>query len=468
MNLSEEEKIIIQNLLSVESETAKSALSAISSDFSDNVGSALIILWQINPEESIRDAAKKLLVSTLDAESEKKITKEFEIFRSVNRDLPWTNTQAVDIQESNFETFRKVSLSYEKLIATNPLYSEILLDTGRKLLLIFNLEEKAKFFFELIAKYDSSNDEALFALGRMEERRGELEKALDFYEKAIAANPNNSFAQMQAGTIKNSVLGRYGEALLHFSKASEQDPYSVEPYVKMAETAYKLNDIPQTKQYLEIALSINEYHEEALNLLGMLLWKNDQKYEEAVETFKKGIDHKIHEDSALLLKSLGDIYAQHFQEFNKARIFYEKSLKANPQQKSLLEYYAPFILKHFQDLGAVEKSYIEYLKLQPNEVEILTAYATFTIEYLNDFDSAYTYLERVVEQEPNHEGALKQLRKISDYVENDQNDESEDDDDEEDDDDDDDVEIIVLDDEWFDDEEEEDDDYSGGGAATDN
>ena len=170
MNLSEEEKIIIQNLLSVESETAKSALSAISSDFSDNVGTALIMLWQINPEESIRDAAKKLLVSTLDAESEKKITKEFEIFRSVNRDLPWTNTQAVDIQESNFETFRKVSPIYEKLLTTNPLYSEILLDTGRKLLLIFNLEEKAKFCFELIAKYDSSNDEALFALGRMEER----------------------------------------------------------------------------------------------------------------------------------------------------------------------------------------------------------------------------------------------------------------------------------------------------------
>jgi tetratricopeptide (TPR) repeat protein len=470
MNLSEEEIKIIQNLLSVDTEITKTALSAIDSDFSDNIGTALIILWQLSSEEVIRDAAKKLLVNTLDALSEKKITRGFEIFRSINRDLPWTNPQAVDIQESNFEAFRNISPNYEKLLATNHLYSEMLLDTGRKLLLIFNLEEKARFCFELIASHNKANDEALFALGRMEERKGETERALDFYEKAIAANPNNSFAQMHAGDIKNSALGRYEEALLHFSKASAQDPYSVEPYVKMAETAFKLNNFPQTKQYLEIALGINEYQEEALNLLGILQWKIEEKYDEAVETFKKGIDHKIHADSALLLKSLGDIYAQHFQEFNKANVFYEKSLKANAQQKSLLEYYAPFMLKHFNDLGAVEKSYIEYLKLKPNDVDILTAYAIFMIDYLNDFDSAYTYLERAVELDPNHQLALKQLRKISGYVENDKHDSSEEDEDEdEEDEDDEEVEIIVLDEDWFDDdEEEEDDDFTGGGAATDN
>ena len=144
-----------------------------------------------------------------------------------------------------------------------------------------------------IIKFNSTNDEAYFALGRIEDRNGNYQKALEMYEKAIEVNPKNSFAQMQAGLIKNSNPEKYEEALLHFTKASEEDPYSVEPYVRMAETSFKIGNIPQSRQYLEIALGINEYQEEALNLLGTIQWKIDSAYDEAVETFQKGIDHKI-------------------------------------------------------------------------------------------------------------------------------------------------------------------------------
>jgi hypothetical protein len=85
-------------------------------------------------------------------------------------------------------------------------------------------------------------------------------------------------------------------------------------------------------------------------------------------------------------------------------------------------------------------------------------------EYLNDFDSAYNYLERAVEVTPNHEPALKLLRKISDYVDTsiNKNEDLED----EDDDDNLIIDIIELDDDWN--EDDEDDDFSGGGAAGDN
>jgi tetratricopeptide (TPR) repeat protein len=128
----------------------------------------------------------------------------------------------------------------------------------------------------------------------------------------------------------------------------------------------------------------------------------------------------------------------------------------------------PLVLKQFQDLGAVEKAYADFLNLRPNDADMLTAFANFLCDYLNDFDSAYNYLERAVEVTPNHQAALKLLRKISDYVDTSIN-KNEDLEDEEDDEN---ViiDVIELDDDWNDDEDndEDDDDFSGGGAAGDN
>jgi tetratricopeptide (TPR) repeat protein len=467
MMLSDEDRMIVDNLLSTNNETVKLALALPLVLLSDAVYKALVLVWQLNPDENLQNIAKDKLDDFHDFSQLVAINNHFEIFRSLNEVMPWTDASAAGVQRSNFVIFGQYLPDYELLIASYALYAELLLDAGRKLLLIFQLAEEAKICFEIIVKYNSDNDEALYAIGRLEDRSGNLAKALEFYERAITANPDNSFAQMQTGILKTALFEKYEEALHHFSKASESDPYSVEPYIRMAESAFKMGNIPQTRQFLEIALGINEYHEEALNMFGTLQWKIEEDYDAAVETFKKGIDHKVHEDSALLLKSLGDIYAEHFQDFNIAKLFYDKSLKANPAQKTLLQYYVPFVLKQFQDLGAVEKAYADFLNLRTKDTEMLTAYANFLCEYLNDFDSAYNYLERALELDANHQPALKLMRKISDYVDTSNN---EDEDlDEEDDDDTVTIDVIELDDDWNDDEDDDDDDdFSGGGAAGDN
>jgi tetratricopeptide (TPR) repeat protein len=463
MKLSEEDHKIVENLMTADGEKLKSLIKQLENQNSEAVTTVLTIILQLNPDEEIRSTAKEKLEKNLDFKQLANKNKCFELFRSLNEVLPWSNAQAVEIQQSNFAVFKKNLPHYEMLLAKYHTYSEIVLDAGRKLLLIFNLEEEAKFCFEIIVKHGISNDEALFALGRFEEKAGNYQKAVEFYEKTVVVNPKNSFAQMQIGLIKSSVFEKYEEALFHFSKASEEDPYSVEPYVRMAETAHKLGNIPQCRQYLEIALGINEYHDEALNLQGNILWKIENKYDEAVETFEKGIDHKIHEDSALLLKSLGDIYAQHFQEYNKAKVFYEKSLKTNPGQKSLIENYVPFVLKQFQDLSAVENAYINYLKSKPKDADMLCAYADFLSEYLKDYETAHYYLEQAIDIDPDHQLSLKLLRKISDYVDPVQEKSEKEDNDDEDEED-----VIDFEEDWFEEEEDDSDDFSGGGSATDN
>jgi hypothetical protein len=159
MKLSEEDHKIVENLMTADSEKLKSLIKQLENQNSEAVTSVLTIIWQLNPDEEIRSTAKEKLEKNLDFKQLANKNKCFELFRSLNEVLPWSNAQAVEIQQSNFAVFKKNLPHYEMLLAKYHTYSEIVLDAGRKLLLIFNLEEEAKFCFEIIVKHGISNDE---------------------------------------------------------------------------------------------------------------------------------------------------------------------------------------------------------------------------------------------------------------------------------------------------------------------
>lgn len=467
MKPTEEDKKLLDILLSSDKQTVAAILNDPKLIINAFTEMAMELIWQLHPDEEIKNLAEKHLEKIMSTKRKSQLKHGFEIFCSLNELLPWLDDKAAAVQNDNFIKFQQLLPDFEYLLSHYPLYSEIFLDAGRKLFMIFNMQEAAKIIFETVVLNNPDNDEALYALGRTAERAMENERALALYEKAIFINPNNSFAQMKAGQLKCALYENYDEAVVHFLKASEDDPYAVEPYIKIAEACYLLNDIPRCRQYLEIALGINEYQEEALNLLGTLQWKIDQKHDEALATFQKGIDHKIHQDSALLLKSLGDIQKEHYLDFRKARVFYEKSFKINPAQPQLLLSLIPILIKDFQDIAAAEQLYLDYLKVLPADVDIRADFAEFLVDYLNDYDAAHTHLHLILTDYPEHSEASRLMRKIGDYllpeIEYVEDSLSTiislDDEDFE--------ETIFLSDEDDDDDDDDDDDFSGGGAATD-
>jgi tetratricopeptide (TPR) repeat protein len=222
---------------------------------------------------------------------------------------------------------------------------------------------------------------------------------------------------MQSGIIKGSIFLRWKEAIIHFGKVIEQDPYAIEAYARIAEAYYHLEEFGTCRQFVEIALTINEFHEDALNLMGLLQWKIDKNTEAALETFQKGLDHKIHSDSAVLLKSLGDIYFEEFQDYEKAKLFYEKSLKVNFAQKKAIKQIVTILLHHFQDLKSVTNCYENYLSQVSDDFEMKTAYARFLIEHKHDFVNAEILLLESLKINENFSETLKLLNRIKDYNE---------------------------------------------------
>jgi len=453
-------------LLSEDKDSVRRALTQLPAAKLEHAGlHAIELFWQLYPDEELRKEAAVLLKGLEKAKYLKAVEKAFEVFRSISDILPWMDEHAAVIQQNNFAEFRNFLSKYEYFLAKYPFYTERWLDIGRKLYMLFKLEAEATICFESIITHNPNCDEAQYALGRIAERKGKTELALAYYEKTIELNPNNGYAHLQAGILKSTVLGHYQEAIEHFNKVVEDDPYSAEPYIRTAEAYYLMKENERCKQFLEIALGINEYNEDALNLLGTLQWIVENNTEKAIATFQKGIDHKIHSDSALLLKSLGDIHALQLQDYNKARLFYEKSLKVNPGQKQIIQVFIPILLRTFQDLDAVTQCYEHYLDKESEDAESRTAYAAFLIEYLHDYETAHLQLKSALKINPELAEAQKLMSRIASYVEQEEKEEEENDDEN----------LLLFDDdldvefeeEDGDDDDDDDDDFSGGGAAAD-
>lgn len=442
------------SLLQLSIEELARTLQQMETDQASSVVPALILLWQICADPTVEGEAEKLLHTQLSQKEKEELNEQFAIFNSITELLPWAGDYQA-VQQQNYDQFKAVQEKYIALIVTSPILINYYLDLGRKLHMLFQLSDEAKECFETAIEYDSKNAAAYYALARIAESQLHIEQALDYYEKCLKYEPTHLYGCLQMGVLKAKELQEHEEAIAYYNRVVEQDPYMTEVYVRIAESYYAMKDIKRTQQFLEIALGINEYHEEALNLLGTIQWKEENNIEEALETFQKGLDHKIHGDSGVLLSSLGQLHDTHFGDHDKARVFYEKALKAKPNQPETLKKLVILLENVYQDYGAVASLYEDFLSVTQNNAAIYVEYAAFLIKYMHDYEFAKIQLEQALEIDDSIQEGQKLARQIASYVTDDNDNAGGTDSDEEDTDDDDD----------FDD---DDDDFVGGGAAGDN
>lgn len=409
---------------------------------------ALILLWQIHPDNAVKEKALDLLETCWNKGEKEQVENTFLIFKSIIEHLPWMGDYA-DLQADNFTKFAQNKNTYEALLVQSSVLVESYLDLGRKLYMMFDLVDEAKMCFEGIVQYSPSNDEALYALGRLAEKNEQMEQALDFYERCVQHNPEHIYGLLQLGILRANVLESYEGAIACYDKVIELEPFMVETHIRTAEAHYALGDVKRTKQFIEVALDINEYNEDALNLLGQIQWHHENDIEAAMETFQKGLDHKIHGDSGVLLASLGDLYNTHLGDYEKAKICYEKSLKAAPKQPQTLQKLVTILENIYQDYGAVSLHYENYLLIDKKNAIICADYAAFLVKYMHDYNYAKVHIDNALTIDPTNEKALKIMRQIGEYIDDDL-----------------DTDFDIDHDDCDDD--DDDDEFVGGGASGDN
>lgn len=437
-------------LLALDSEQLLKELEALTEQTAPTYQPALLLLWKVSLDPLLQAAAQTALLLYLSNEGLEVEAAPLAIFDSILTKMPWAGDYK-ELQQENYQKFVAATSPYEQLLIESPLLVHYYLDLGRKLHLLFGLSAESKICFEAVIKYDTMNAAAYYALARLAENTGDTDAAVAYYEQCLALEPLHLYGNLQMGILQATEKEAYEKAIEYYNKVIEIDPYLTEVYVRTAEAYYAQKDIKRAKQFITIALDINEFQEEALHLLGMIQWKNEDEIDTAIETFEKGLDHQIHGDSGLLLGSLGHIYDSRLGEYDKARTFYEKALKAVPNQPKILQRLVVLLENNYQDYGAIANSYEQFLTAVKQNVAVYTEYASFLIKYMHDYELAQLQLQNALEIDENDVEAQRLSRQIAAYVQEDAAGGIDSDN--------------LLND---DDDEDDDDDFSGGGAAGDN
>lgn len=435
-----------QALLQLNDTQIADFLAHLSQEKIEHYQYALALLWQVHPDADLQKQAQQLLQQQFTPNLMEKMATTLSIFDSIVNNLPWAGDYR-PLQQQNHAIFEANKTPYEELLATSSVLVEQYLDLGRRLYKFFDLLPEAKACFEGILSYNPQQAEALYALGRVVEQEGAYEQAIAYYEQCIAADAQHIYAHLQLGILLVKQEQNYEKAIGHYQVVLDVEPYMGETHVHMATAHRAMGDISRAKQFVEIALDINPYQEEALNLLGWIQWRDEENVDAALATFEKGVDHQIHGDSGLLLASLGRLHQEQLGDYNKARLYYEKSLAANLQQQETFQHLMSLLEEHYQDYGAMAQYYQQYLEKPQLEPSIHTNYAAFSAKYLHDFATAQQQLEKALELEEDYPPAVALSLQINQQL---------------------DIHQEEADNYVYEEGDDDDDDFSGGGAAGDN
>jgi len=101
-------------------------------------------------------------------------------------------------------------------------------------------------------------------LGDLYARRGENEKALEYFKRAIQLNPNYADGHHNLANIYR-VSGQLEEAKVNFLKAAELNPGLWQSWENLALIAYQENDFVKASEDIEKAMVINPNSEKLLS-----------------------------------------------------------------------------------------------------------------------------------------------------------------------------------------------------------
>jgi tetratricopeptide (TPR) repeat protein len=168
--------------------------------------------------------------------------------------------------------------------------------------------------------------ENLMEAGASSLKRGNLESALSYSNRAILLKPNYDPAwTLKAKTLEK--MDEWDQALDAYKQALMCNIGDVELWLGLGATLYKLGRHDEELQAYDQAISINEDYSEAWLNKGATLYEL-KKYKEAIKCYDKVLkkdpkNAEILSNKALALKATGDK--------EKALTFYERATEADPE-----------------------------------------------------------------------------------------------------------------------------------------
>ena len=137
---------------------------------------------------------------------------------------------------------------------------------NKALIKVMNEDDEEAEKFLLFAIDQQPGDDQLYQLlGTLYHNSGKPQKALAQFKKALDVNADNTIAQQGAGMVYAQMLGEHEQAIIHFTKALEDNPQNVELLFNRG-CSYMISEhMDKAEQDLQKAAELN--HEKASEML---------------------------------------------------------------------------------------------------------------------------------------------------------------------------------------------------------
>lgn len=168
-----------------------------------------------------------------------------------------------------------------------------------------------------------------FGRGWVYNQQKQYAAAIKEYDKVIELNPRYAIAWNNRGAAK-SWLGNMREAIVDYDKAIELNPNYAKAYENRGKAYSALNNNEQSAADFKRAAKINSSNKGADKIIeeAEALTKRGE-FNEALELYSQAAE--LYPDNQFIFVNRGNIYNDHFRDFEAAIADYNKTIEINPK-----------------------------------------------------------------------------------------------------------------------------------------
>lgn len=233
-------------------------------------------------------------------------------------------------------------------------------------------------------------------LGMLQQRQEDLKQANPLFQKLFEQYPNNTQLNMIYGNVlmlQNDTIG----AMKQFEIYTKDNPDDPVGYDQMLRIILPTEDMDKIREITTEALKHLPQEPQFYFYLGAAHYQQ-KNYKEALTVFEEGLKHAVISNPLLESDFHGQIGDLNYFLGNKETAFqsYEKALKLNPQNLTVLNNYSYYLSLEKKDLDKAEQMSGITIKAEPMNPTFLDTYGWVLYEQGSYF-MAKIYIEKAIE-----------------------------------------------------------------------
>jgi tetratricopeptide (TPR) repeat protein len=233
-------------------------------------------------------------------------------------------------------------------------------------------------------------------LGVLQQRKEDLKQANSLFHKLFEQYPNNTQLNMIYGNVlmlQNDTTG----AMKQFEIYTKDNPDDPAGYDQMLRIILQKENMDRVREITTEALKHLPQEPQFYFYLGASYYQQ-KNYKEALRVFEEGLKQAVISNPLLESDFHGQIGDLNYFLGNKETAFqsYEKALKLNPQNLSVLNNYSYYLSLEKKDLDKAEQMSGITIKAEPMNPTFLDTYGWVLYEQGSYF-MAKIYIEKAIE-----------------------------------------------------------------------